>query len=163
MIKIADRDRGPRPYVIVNVFFEETASSGVGMILKVPSNPVESVARAIRKEPGTRIQEKPRCLRGRTAKHDQVGTLELYPTVWIEIADALCPPALVQGDLTGRTLDAQLTVAGGQCFRDHRVVSPIFGVDLASIAAAVAAADAGGPAPKRDRIAEHGNMKGMEP
>ena len=50
MVEIADRDLGAGSQVVVNVVIEKAEGATVGMALKVASNPVKSIAKALGKE-----------------------------------------------------------------------------------------------------------------
>jgi hypothetical protein len=143
MVEIGDRNGSSWSHVIIYFLIEEAASPRVSVVLKVPSYPVEPVSGAVWKEPRMRVQQEPSRLGSGAGKHYQVGTLEPFSPVFIEIVDAFGPSALVETHFSRHTSDAQLTVAGGQSGWNDRVVCPVFGVDFAGVPAAVSAADAG--------------------
>src|SRR5438045_2973806 len=104
MVVIADSDGSPRAEVVKNVEVEEAHGAGVGVPLKVASNPVVTIADSVLKQSAPGVQQKTRALSSGGCNHHNVGWLFLKSLIPIEIGNAGCLPASIGENFFHHTL-----------------------------------------------------------
>jgi len=121
-----------------------------------------AIAKPLREQAASGIEQQARRFRGAAGRYYQVRRLDLERALRVEVGHTRGPTAAVGPNFLHHALGAQLAIAAREGFGDHGVLGAVLGVDLAGKSHAPAALHAGGAPVVGHRVAQHGNVEGMQ-